>query len=81
VELQAFDREGKDEAGLLFHKFERSRPDLARIVDGVFGSGTEERVAVLVCGPKEMAEELRGEVGRWVSRGRDVWWWDEGFGW
>ncbi|APA14305.1 hypothetical protein SS1G_11881 [Sclerotinia sclerotiorum 1980 UF-70] len=58
-----------------------SRPDLRAIVDETFTQGLEERVAVLVCGPPGMAEELRSYVGMWVMRGRNVWWHDEGFGW
>ncbi|KAH8593927.1 hypothetical protein B0O99DRAFT_626442 [Bisporella sp. PMI_857] len=55
------------------------RPDLKKIVDEVFRFGLEERVAVLVCGPTKMARELREHVGEWVSRGREVFWHDEGF--
>jgi len=56
------------------------RPDLKKIVDDEFMHGNEERVAVLVCGPKGMAGELRGYVGKWVKKGRHVWWHDESFG-
>ena len=56
------------------------RPDLGNIVDEVFRYGLEERVAVLVCGPTKMAKELRKHVGRWVGKGREVFWHDEGFG-
>ena len=59
----------------------RERPDLRKIVDEMFRHGNEERVAVLVCGPKQMARELREQVGRWVERGRDVYFHDESFGW
>jgi NAD(P)H-flavin reductase len=57
------------------------RPNLKKIVDEVFRHGVEDRVAVIVCGPVGMAEELRGHVGRWVQLGRYVWWHDESFGW
>jgi len=57
------------------------RPDLRKIVDETFRYGEEERIAVLVCGPAGMAEELRGHVGRWVAKGRYVWWHNESFGW
>jgi NAD(P)H-flavin reductase len=57
----------------------KERPHLRKIVDGVFRAGNEERVAVLVCGPSGMARELRGHVGKWVNRGREVWWHDENF--
>ena len=59
----------------------RDRPDLRKIVDEIFRFGNEERVAVLVCGPAEMARDLRGHVGRWVEKGRDVWFHNESFGW
>jgi NAD(P)H-flavin reductase len=59
----------------------RERPDLREIVDHVFRAGKEEKVAVFVCGTAEMAGELRVHVGRWVHRGREVWWHDERFGW
>ncbi|TVY32777.1 Ferric reductase transmembrane component, partial [Lachnellula subtilissima] len=39
----------------------RDRPDIGKIVDGVFKAGHEERVAVLVCGPVAMAREVRKE--------------------
>ncbi|KAL2023712.1 hypothetical protein VTK56DRAFT_1426 [Thermocarpiscus australiensis] len=58
----------------------RKRPDLKKIVDDVFKHGHEERVAVLVCGPNEMAREMREHVGFWVRKGRSVWWHKEGFG-
>lgn len=58
----------------------RKRPDLGKIVDDVFKLGTGEKVAVMVCGPKNMARELRWHVGRWVEKGREVWFHDEGFG-
>jgi NAD(P)H-flavin reductase len=59
----------------------RRRPDLKKIVDDTFRLGGEERVAVLVCGPEEMARDLRQHVGYWVMRGRSVWWHNETFGW
>ncbi|CAK7272854.1 hypothetical protein SEPCBS57363_005356 [Sporothrix epigloea] len=57
------------------------RPDLQQIVDNVFRHGSEERVAVLVCGPEAMVQGLRSAVATWVHRGRTVWWHDESFGW
>lgn len=59
----------------------RTRPNLRNIVDSTFRRGRHERVAVLVCGPAEMARELRENVGRWIAQGRQVWWHDESFGW
>ncbi|KAI0008233.1 metalloreductase Fre8 [Xylariaceae sp. FL0662B] len=57
------------------------RPDLQKIVDDLFRQGVEDRVAVLVCGPDEMARELRSYVAVWVYKGRDVWWHNESFAW
>ncbi len=57
------------------------RPDLKTIVDEIFQVNANERVAVLVCGPTGMGKSLRREVGRWVARGRDVFWHTEEFGW
>lgn len=59
----------------------RSRPGLQKIVDTTFGQGQAETVAVLVCGPAEMARELRKCVTPWVMKGRNVWWHNESFGW
>ncbi|KAI1385393.1 metalloreductase Fre8 [Hypoxylon trugodes] len=59
----------------------RKRPNLRKIVDDIFRQGVEDRVAVLVCGPEEMARELRSYVGTWVHKGRDVWWHNENFAW
>lgn len=57
------------------------RPDLKKIVDDLFRQGLEERVAVLFCGPSKMGRELRGHVGVWVKKGRDVFWHNETFEW
>ncbi|KAI0165296.1 metalloreductase Fre8 [Hypoxylon sp. FL1284] len=67
----------------LNNDLERShrRPDLRKIVDDLFRQGVEDRVAVLVCGPEEMARELRTYVGLWVKKGRSVWWHNESFTW
>lgn len=60
----------------------RKRPDIAKIVDDTFRLGREESVAVLVCGPAEMAREVRASVRPWVMKGtRKVWFHDESFGW
>ncbi|OBT68967.1 hypothetical protein VE03_01304 [Pseudogymnoascus sp. 23342-1-I1] len=58
----------------------RGRVDVGGVVDGVFRKGEGEKVAVLVCGPGGMAREVRAAVGRWVNKGRDVWFHEEGFG-
>ena len=57
------------------------RPDFRAIVDEVFSYDGRESVAVLVCGPSGMGSSVRREVGRWVWRGRDVFWHGEEFGW
>ncbi|EPE02372.1 metalloreductase fre8 [Ophiostoma piceae UAMH 11346] len=59
----------------------QQRPDLRQIVDDAFRHGNEERVAVLVCGPEAMVQELRQAVAGWVQKGRIVWWHNESFGW
>lgn len=61
--------------------FRSGRPDFRMLVDEVFKSGGEGKIAVLVCGPVGMGRALRKEVGRWVERGREVFWHQEEFGW
>lgn len=57
------------------------RPDLKRVASETFSHGSDERVAVVVCGPSGLSEALRREVRPWVmEHGRDVWFWDEAFG-
>jgi NAD(P)H-flavin reductase len=58
-----------------------ARPDLQKIVDETFAHGVEEKVAILVCGPHGMGKDVREYVGKWVEKGRYVWWHDESFGW
>ena len=59
---------------------DRGRPDLRALVNETFaGTGEKEKVAVIVCGPKQLAKEIRREVGRWIEK-RDVWFWSEEFG-
>ncbi|KAK3111163.1 hypothetical protein LTR53_013860 [Teratosphaeriaceae sp. CCFEE 6253] len=56
------------------------RPNLSLLVDQVFAQGNSlDSVAIVVCGPRSLRQALRTEVSRWVSRGRDVWLWDESF--
>ena len=62
--------------------YEQGRPDIKQIVDDVFkGEDARSRVAVLVCGPREMAVGVRRSVAPWVMMGRDVVWHSESFGW
>jgi hypothetical protein len=78
------DDEDDDEDGELSVpgvRVHQGRPQLRRFVDEVFMQGADERIAVLFCGPPAMGRALRAEVGRWVKRGRELWWWTEEFGW
>lgn len=75
VEMSSMFRRG----GKYTARHNRRRPDLQKIVDDAFRHGSEERVAVLVCGPPHMAAELRRHVGVWVAKGRSVFWHDESF--
>ncbi|PHH64460.1 hypothetical protein CDD81_4535 [Ophiocordyceps australis] len=65
----------------LVSKPHHQRPDVAQIINDAFRQGTEERIAILVCGPADMARTVRQSVRPWVMRGRQVWWHDESFGW
>lgn len=78
VELSAMYRDRRRNRYTSQHN--RKRPDLKKIVDDVFKHGADEKVAVVVCGPEEMARELRDCVSPWVGRGRRVFWYNEGFG-
>lgn len=55
------------------------RPDLRRLVHQAFSHGSNERVAIVVCGPKGLSQNLRREIAPWVKRGREVWFHDESF--
>ena len=82
IELQ--EREGLlGEEASMEENIRKGRPDIPAIVDEIFAlsRGGEERVAVLVCGPSGLGASVREEVGRWVARGRDVFWHAEEFGW
>lgn len=59
----------------------KRRPDFQRIIDDTFRQGAQETVAVLVCGPVEMARDVRRRISPWVYEGRKVWWHNESFGW
>lgn len=60
---------------------QRRRPNLKEIVRDVFLNGSPERVAVLICGPSGLGQDLRAEVGNYVWKGREVFWHEEKFGW
>jgi ferredoxin-NADP reductase len=56
------------------------RPDLRRLVHQALSHGSNERVAIITCGPKSLSQNLRREIAPWViKRGRDVWYHDESF--
>ncbi|KAF2206313.1 hypothetical protein CERZMDRAFT_103509 [Cercospora zeae-maydis SCOH1-5] len=57
------------------------RPDLSSLVDGLFESGYDERVAVVCCGPIAMSQSLRSATGAWVAMDRQVWFHAESFDW
>ena len=87
IELQEQDRllrESSSPQGALSRAaktMHKGRPDFRIIVDEIFSIDSGERVAVLVCGPSGMGASVRREVGRWVRKGRDVFWHGEEFGW
>ena len=87
IELQERDRllndssSPEDTASQVTKTTRNGRPDFRAIVDEVFSYNGRERVAVLVCGPRGMGASVRREVGRWVWKGRDVFWHGEEFGW
>ncbi|KAK6006063.1 hypothetical protein QM012_006473 [Aureobasidium pullulans] len=56
------------------------RPDLGEMMDGVFSqTRSDSKVAVLVCGPRSMADEVRTRSEKWVGK-RDFWLHVEAFG-
>ncbi|MCJ1432208.1 hypothetical protein MMC27_001564 [Xylographa pallens] len=57
------------------------RPQVKSVVEKVFIGRESQRVAVLVCGPTSLGQDVRREVGEWVWKGRDVWWHEEHFSW
>lgn len=80
VEMSAMHRDRRP-GGRYTSQHNRKRPDLKQVVDDVFRHNAEDRVAVVVCGPEEMGREVRGLVGAWVYKGRNVFFHNEGFGW
>jgi predicted ferric reductase len=64
------------DAGFSLH---HGRPDLRQAVDEV-ATGNSGRVAIFVCGPSGMGRSMRRHVGRWVLKGRDIYWHAEEFG-
>ena len=74
-------RELKRRQDWIEQRVRAGRPDLRALVDEFLESDANDSVAVLVCGPKGMGALLRREVGRWIGRGRDIFWHNEDFGW
>ncbi|KAK3713030.1 hypothetical protein LTR37_008715 [Vermiconidia calcicola] len=68
-----------DETKALCMAVYAGRPRLDVVVDLIFTDGMSEKIAILVCGPKGLRSPLRDEVGRWVRKGREVWFWEEVF--
>jgi hypothetical protein len=66
----------KPRAGM---RIKSGRPRMSEIVDEVFSRGM--RTAVVVCGPKRLTADVKVSVEPWVVKGRDVFWYDETFGW
>ncbi|KAF2657073.1 hypothetical protein K491DRAFT_655489 [Lophiostoma macrostomum CBS 122681] len=55
------------------------RPQIRAIIDEECSKAS--KVAVIACGPKAITTTVSDSVERWVSRGLDVYWHDETFGW
>lgn len=87
IELQERDRllgdssSPGDAASKAAATLRNGRPDYRAIVHEVFSYNGRERVAILVCGPNGMGASVRSEVGKWVWRGKDVFWHGEEFRW
>ncbi|KAK6431848.1 hypothetical protein LTR95_011990 [Oleoguttula sp. CCFEE 5521] len=60
--------------------YESGRPDIERFVEKCMVHGSNERIAVVVCGPKSLSRSLRAAIKPHIWRGRDMWFWDESFG-
>jgi NAD(P)H-flavin reductase len=70
---------GADDSGQKW-QINPGRPDLGEMVDGVFNhTRNDTKVAVVVCGPRSMADEIRRKTSKWVGK-RDVWLHVEAFG-
>jgi len=78
IEMNRLEKEKKGRTNIAVE--DHKRPNLERIVDGVFRHNNHEKVAVVICGPVQMARDLRKAVGFWVELGRDVWFHNESFG-
>ncbi|VUC23663.1 unnamed protein product [Clonostachys rosea] len=78
------EREGEQSRGLEMDDLRRQskkRPEAKKIIDDAFRKGSQESVAVMVCGPAEMAKDVRDAVRPWAMLGRPVHWHNEAFGW
>ncbi|KAK0760702.1 hypothetical protein N5P37_006899 [Trichoderma harzianum] len=80
VEMSSLDKESKvNDSSVPVESFQR--PNIRQIVNAFFQQGHGRRVGVVVCGPDEMAADVRRVVTHWVERDRDVWFHNESFGW
>lgn len=80
VEMSCLDKESKvDDKSIPVESFER--PALKPIINAFFQQGRCGQVGVVVCGPKEMAADVRRETTSWVKKDRDVWFHSENFNW
>lgn len=64
-----------------FGRGNHKRPDIRKVVNDAFQARQEDAIAVVVCGPVELAKDVRASVRPWVMKGRKVWWHNESFGW
>lgn len=56
------------------------RPNVGELVDKTFNHLMEDaKVAIIICGPRNLADEVRRKTTRWVGK-RDVWLHVEAFG-
>lgn len=80
VEMSSLDKESKvNDSSVPAESFQR--PNIRQIVNAFFQQSHGGRVGVAVCGPDEMAVDVRRAVTHWVERDRDVWFHSESFGW
>lgn len=82
LEMNRLEKNDDSDNGLFMDANMRyERPDLRGIIDCALERTEQGSVAVVVCGPARMAQDVRSAVAVWVRRGRDVWFHSEGFGW
>ncbi|KAL7907817.1 ferric reductase like transmembrane component [Trichoderma velutinum] len=80
VEMSSLDKQSKvDDSSIPVESFQR--PNLRQIINAFFQQGRGGRVGVVVCGPNEMALDVKLGVANWIEKDRDVWFHNESFGW